>query len=114
MTDLYYEEDEIWKLCVRSEDESDSIWKNNWGWILDVYNELTHKSDETTANSTYLASVTEEYQSKEDRRKLSKLPESTNHMYGWIAKDKEFKLNKYGPDKWEGLPLPTIYKVPRH
>lgn len=36
-TNYYKTSDEMWKVCVQSEDESGKIWKENWGWMLDEY-----------------------------------------------------------------------------
>ncbi|KAJ8911088.1 hypothetical protein NQ315_000548 [Exocentrus adspersus] len=100
---------QMWKVYIESEDDSCHIWKHNWGWILDEYRCLKKKLDEKTKQSTFLAAVKEEI--KENDRKLSKIPETMNHLYGWVAKEDDFKLEKYGCDYFKGLPLPDIYKI---
>lgn len=74
--------------------------------------ELKKKLDEKTLTSEYLQLVTKE--KKPDPRKLSKLPESVNHEYGWIANQEECKLEKYGPDFFKPLPLPSVYVLLKH
>ncbi|XP_018573722.1 uncharacterized protein LOC108912814 [Anoplophora glabripennis] len=102
-------EQQMWKVYIQSEDDGAKIWKHNWGWILDEYKCLKKTLDEKTEQSTFLAAVKEEV--KEDNRKLSKIPESINHFYGWVAKEEDFKLEKYGPDYFKALQLPDIFKL---
>ncbi|KAJ8970639.1 hypothetical protein NQ314_001095 [Rhamnusium bicolor] len=96
-------EDENWKAYIRSEDDSTKIWKNNWGCML------KKKLDKKTEQSVFLSGVKEI--EKEDNRKLSRVPESVNHVYGWVAGEEDFRLQKYGPDNFKPLPLPKLYRL---
>ncbi|CAH1160053.1 unnamed protein product [Phaedon cochleariae] len=104
--------DEMWKVFIRSEDDSGKIWKYNWGWILQEYEDLKKKMDEKTATSELLKRVTKKRE--DDDRKLGTFPQTFNHRYGWIAEKKDFQLEIYGPDFFKPIPLPDIYKVPKH
>lgn len=73
---------------------------------------MKEKLDEKTRTSEYLQLVTEE--KKPDPRKLSKVPESVNHEYGWIADHEECRLEKYGSDFFKPKQLPIIYKIMKH
>nr|CAI5834383.1 unnamed protein product [Callosobruchus analis] len=101
--------DQMWKVYIRSEDDSGKFWKENWGWILDEYRKLKEKLDEKTADSEFLSGVAPPREIPD--KKISPVPESFNHWYGWIAKEEDFKLDKYGPDFFKPLPLPDIYKI---
>ncbi|XP_030750628.1 uncharacterized protein LOC115878315 [Sitophilus oryzae] len=103
--------DEMWKSLIRTEDASNKLWDNNWGWILEEYACLEKALKEKTENSEYLTHVLEE--KKEDNRQLTNFPNSTNHVYGWLAVQKGFELDKYGPDMFKAKPLPDIYSVPK-
>ena len=104
--------DQMWKSFVRAEDDSIKIWTHNWGWIMEEYRCLHKKLKEKTDQSEFLTTVLEE--KKDDPRKLTNFPETTNHEYGWLAAQKEFRLEKYGDEFFKAQPLPDIYKVPKH
>ncbi|KAJ8981316.1 hypothetical protein NQ317_015449 [Molorchus minor] len=48
---------------------------------------------------------------KEDPRKLSRVPESVNHDYGWLAQKKEFQLQIYGAEYYKAGPLPDYFRA---
>ncbi|KAG5892382.1 hypothetical protein JTB14_035995 [Gonioctena quinquepunctata] len=101
--------DEMWKEYIRAGDDSEKIWRQNWGWLLDEYKDLKEKMDEKTENSELLKRVTKE--KVKDTRELGNFPLTTNHWYGWVAKKEEFQLERYGPDIFKPLPLPDLYNV---
>ena len=104
--------DGMWRHYVRAEDDSRKVWAENWGWIMEEYRCLQKKLQENSDKSEFLTRVLEE--KKEDPRKLINFPETTNHEYGWVASQKEFKLEKYGPDLVKEHPLPDLYKICKH
>ncbi|KAL1509257.1 hypothetical protein ABEB36_004021 [Hypothenemus hampei] len=99
--------DEMWKNCIRTEDKSVKDWQNNWNWIMDEYLCLQKKLKEKSDQSKFLPQILEE--KKEDPRKLVNFPKTTNHEYGWVAAQKEFQLDRYGPDIFQAQYLPDIY-----
>ncbi|XP_023015638.1 uncharacterized protein [Leptinotarsa decemlineata] len=102
--------DEMWKVYIRAGDDSEKIWRYNWGWMLDEYKDLKQKMDEKTATSELLKRVTKE--KKRDNRVLGNFPLSLNHWYGWLAEKKEYHLESMtSPDFFKPLPLPEIYRV---
>ncbi|KAF7281223.1 uncharacterized protein LOC143204948 [Rhynchophorus ferrugineus] len=104
--------DEMWKSLIRSEDASEKQWRNNWGWIMDEYDCLHKSLKEKSEESEYLTHVLTE--KKESRAQIHNFPNTTNHMYGWIAAHKELQLDKYGSDIFRAKPLPQIYFIPKH
>ncbi|KAJ8970638.1 hypothetical protein NQ314_001094 [Rhamnusium bicolor] len=130
-------EDENWKAFVRAEDDSGVIWNHNWetkivqtgensmssGFVTKMIYDIIklsvivkgsrqHENSDKTEQSEFLSGVKET--AKEDNRKLSRVPESVNHIYGWVAREEEFRLQKYGPDNFKTLPLPKLYRIPKH
>ncbi|XP_050300016.1 uncharacterized protein LOC126738637 [Anthonomus grandis grandis] len=104
--------DEMWKSFIKSEDDSSKIWQKNWGWIMDEYRELEKKLKAKSEQSKFLTEILEE--KKEDPRKLTDFPETTNHEYGWIGDHEAFRLEIYGSDIFKAKPLPDIYHIPKH
>ncbi|XP_057657939.1 uncharacterized protein LOC130894916 [Diorhabda carinulata] len=102
-------DDLLWKAFINSEDGAEKIWRSKWGWQLDEYKSLQETMKEYTTKSQLLRRVFVE--AEKDLRKLGKLPESTNHMYGYVAANPEFKLEKYGPEVFVPLHLPKEYKI---
>lgn len=76
------------------------------------FSALEKKLKEKSDKSKFLTQILEE--KKEDPRKLTKFPETTNHVYGWIAELKEFQLDTFGPDMYKAKPLPTLYQLSKN
>lgn len=68
---------------------------------------MEKKLNEMSKKSEFLKEVF--IDEEEDVRDIRPVPESTNHMYGWIASKEDFQ-NKI-PDNQEQLSLPQNYKL---
>ncbi|XP_050502194.1 uncharacterized protein C20orf85 homolog [Diabrotica virgifera virgifera] len=105
----FVKDDLLWKAYVNLEDESEQNWRRKWGFQLDEYKLLKEEMEEYTKKSQLLKRVLAKQE--EDVRVLGPVPASTNHTYGYVAKNPEFQLEKYGPGVFVPLPLPKRYKL---
>ncbi|XP_018320168.1 uncharacterized protein LOC108733483 isoform X1 [Agrilus planipennis] len=92
--------DKLWKAYVESEDNSKDLWYNKWSWILDQYEKLHQQLTEVSAKADNIP------KKAPDQRSLKPFPNSVNHEYGWISAKPDFRLEKYGPDIMQAMPLP--------
>ncbi|KAF5305524.1 hypothetical protein FQA39_LY01615 [Lamprigera yunnana] len=101
-------EDQLWKACVRIEEEAAESWHPKWGWILTEYEKLHKEMEEATKKSVILPPPL--VQSIEDRS-TKPVPVTETNKIGWLASRKEFKLEKYGPDVYKGMPFVSLTGV---
>ncbi|CAG9861590.1 unnamed protein product [Phyllotreta striolata] len=105
----YVEIDMAWKNFVESDWKVVKNYDYRWSFIKTEYKALQEKLHELTANSQMLKRIQGEPEI--DRRELGRYPLSSNHLYGYVANNPQMRLEKWGPDVYKPIPLPTIYKL---
>ncbi|CAH1965514.1 unnamed protein product [Acanthoscelides obtectus] len=104
--------DLMWKMHIKAEEKAPKMWQEHWGWILDEYRKLGGQLNDKTIKSEYLRKVNKKRTDTEDSRRLSLvIPRTYNGWYGWLAKDTQFSYSKFGPDIFQPMHLPPLYRL---
>ncbi|VEN39593.1 unnamed protein product [Callosobruchus maculatus] len=103
--------DLMWKMHVTAEEKAPKVWNDHWGWIVDEYRRLKVQLDEKVGSSKYLRTANKKHIEIKDPRRPPPVPPTYNGWYGWLAKDEQFSLNKYGDDFFHPMPLPPLYRL---
>ncbi|XP_031333298.1 uncharacterized protein C20orf85 homolog [Photinus pyralis] len=101
-------EDQLWKANVRCEEVASEAWKTKWGWILTEYGKLHEKMTEASKNSVTLRVIAKKLV---ENRSTKPVPVTESNKIGWLASRSEFKLEKYGPDVYKGMPFISLSGV---
>ncbi|KAK5650784.1 hypothetical protein RI129_001813 [Pyrocoelia pectoralis] len=101
-------EDQLWKANVRCEEIASEAWTTKWGWILTEYGKLREKLEEATRNSVTLPVAAKKLV---ENRSGKPIPVTETSKIGWLAARSEFKLEKYGPDVYKGMPFISLSGV---